>query len=86
MKQFATGVEGPAHERFFSCAAQIDEEELFYLMARGIPREQAQEYIRRISAPFGPHSEAQWRVLTETWLRRNADGMQEQSEQRHRRL
>ena len=36
--------------------------------------EQAQEYIRRISAPFGPHSEAQWRVLTETWLRRNADG------------
>ena len=36
--------------------------------------EKAEEYIRAISAPFGPHSDAQWRTLTETWLRRNEDG------------
>jgi pimeloyl-ACP methyl ester carboxylesterase len=36
--------------------------------------EKAEEYIRAISAPFGPHSAAQWRVLTENWLRRNEEG------------
>ena len=36
--------------------------------------EQAEQYIRSISTPFGPHSDAQWRFLTETWLRRNDDG------------
>jgi pimeloyl-ACP methyl ester carboxylesterase len=36
--------------------------------------EEAERYIRAISAPFGPHSDAQWRFLTETWLRRNDDG------------
>jgi pimeloyl-ACP methyl ester carboxylesterase len=36
--------------------------------------EDAEAYIRTISAPFGPHSDAQWRFLTETWLRRNDDG------------
>jgi pimeloyl-ACP methyl ester carboxylesterase len=36
--------------------------------------EAAEQYIRQISAPFGPHSDAQWRFLTETWLRRNDDG------------
>lgn len=36
--------------------------------------EKAEEYLRAISAPFGPHSDAQWRFLTETWLRRNEDG------------
>ena len=35
---------------------------------------EAEHYIRAISAPFGPHSAAQWRFLTETWLRRNEDG------------
>jgi pimeloyl-ACP methyl ester carboxylesterase len=35
---------------------------------------EAEQYIRAISAPFGPHSDAQWRFLTETWLRRNEDG------------
>jgi pimeloyl-ACP methyl ester carboxylesterase len=35
---------------------------------------EAEQYIRAISAPFGPHSDAQWRFLTETWLRRNDDG------------
>jgi pimeloyl-ACP methyl ester carboxylesterase len=34
----------------------------------------AEQYVRFVSAPFGPHSDAQWRFLTETWLRRNADG------------
>ena len=36
--------------------------------------EEAEVYMRAISAPFGPHSDAQWRFLTETWLRRNDDG------------
>jgi pimeloyl-ACP methyl ester carboxylesterase len=36
--------------------------------------EEAERYIRTVSAPFGPHSDAQWRWLTETWLRRNEDG------------
>jgi pimeloyl-ACP methyl ester carboxylesterase len=36
--------------------------------------EEAERYIRAVSAPFGPHSDAQWRFLTETWLRRNDDG------------
>jgi pimeloyl-ACP methyl ester carboxylesterase len=34
----------------------------------------AEKYVRSISAPFGPHSDAQWRFLTETWVRRNEDG------------
>ncbi len=36
--------------------------------------QEAESYIRTISAPFGPHTDAQWRFLTETWLRRNDDG------------
>jgi pimeloyl-ACP methyl ester carboxylesterase len=36
--------------------------------------EEAEKYIRTVAAPFGPHSEAQWRFLTETWLRKGADG------------
>lgn len=36
--------------------------------------DEAEAYIRSISAPFGPHSDAQWRFLTETWLRKNDDG------------
>ena len=36
--------------------------------------EDAEQYVRAISAPFGPHSDAQWRFLTETWVRRNEDG------------
>jgi pimeloyl-ACP methyl ester carboxylesterase len=34
----------------------------------------AERYLRDIAAPFGPHSDAQWRHLTETWLRKNPDG------------
>ena len=36
--------------------------------------EQGERYMRDISAPFGPHSEAQWRFLAENWLRRDAEG------------
>jgi pimeloyl-ACP methyl ester carboxylesterase len=36
--------------------------------------EQGEQYVRAISAPFGPHSEAQWRFLTENWLRKDSDG------------
>ena len=36
--------------------------------------EKAEEYVRAISAPFGPHSDAQWRTLTETWLRKTSEG------------
>ena len=36
--------------------------------------EEAEQYMRTISAPFGPHSDAQWRFLTETWVRKQPDG------------
>jgi pimeloyl-ACP methyl ester carboxylesterase len=36
--------------------------------------EEAEKYVRTISAPFGPHSDAQWRFLTENWVRRGEDG------------
>ena len=35
---------------------------------------EAEQYIRSIAASFGPHSDAQWRFLTEIWLRKNDDG------------
>jgi pimeloyl-ACP methyl ester carboxylesterase len=36
--------------------------------------DKAGEYVRTISAPFGPHSDAQWRTLTEHWVRQLPDG------------
>ena len=36
--------------------------------------EEGERYLRAVAAPFGPHSDAQWRFLAETWLRRDADG------------
>ena len=36
--------------------------------------EEAERYVRAIAAPFGPHSDAQWRFLAETWVRRQEDG------------
>ena len=36
--------------------------------------EAAEQYVRVVSAPFGPHSDAQWRVLTENVVRRRPDG------------
>jgi len=36
--------------------------------------EDAEQYVRSIAKPFGPHSEAQWRFLTENWVRQDADG------------
>lgn len=35
---------------------------------------EAEKYVRTISAPFGRHSDAQWRFLAETWVRRAEDG------------
>jgi pimeloyl-ACP methyl ester carboxylesterase len=34
----------------------------------------AEAYVRDVYAPFGPHSDAQWRFLTENVVRRNPDG------------
>jgi pimeloyl-ACP methyl ester carboxylesterase len=34
----------------------------------------AEQYVRAVSATFGPHSDAEWRFLTEVATRRNADG------------
>jgi len=34
----------------------------------------AEKYIRAVSASFGPHTDAEWRFLTEVVLRKNADG------------
>ena len=36
--------------------------------------EEAERYIRAISAPFGPHSEPEWRFLTEHVVRAKPDG------------
>ena len=36
--------------------------------------EAAEQYVRAISAPFGPHTDAEWRFLTEVAVRKNADG------------
>lgn len=34
----------------------------------------AEKLVRAVSAPFGPHTDAEWRFLTEVVLRKNADG------------
>ena len=34
----------------------------------------SQQYVRTVSAPFGPHSDAEWRFLTEVVVRRQDDG------------
>jgi pimeloyl-ACP methyl ester carboxylesterase len=36
--------------------------------------EAAEQVVRTVSAPFGPHSDAEWRFLTEVVLRKNPDG------------
>ena len=36
--------------------------------------DEAVKYVRTISAPFGPHSEAQWRFLASNWVRKGDDG------------
>ena len=36
--------------------------------------EEAEKYVRAVSAPFGPHTESQWRFLTQTWIRKDAEG------------
>lgn len=34
----------------------------------------AEKYVRTVSAPFGPHTDAEWRFLTEVVVRKNPDG------------
>jgi pimeloyl-ACP methyl ester carboxylesterase len=34
----------------------------------------AEQYVRAVGAPFGSHSDAEWRFLTEVVLRRTSDG------------
>ena len=34
----------------------------------------AEKYVRTVSASFGPHTDAEWRFLTEVVVRKNADG------------
>jgi pimeloyl-ACP methyl ester carboxylesterase len=34
----------------------------------------AEKYVRAVSAPFGPHSDAEWRFLTEVVMRKNDGG------------
>jgi len=36
--------------------------------------EAAEQIVRTVSAPFGPHTDAEWRFLTEVVIRRQADG------------
>jgi pimeloyl-ACP methyl ester carboxylesterase len=36
--------------------------------------EAAEAYVRAVHAPFGPHSDAEWRFLTEHVVRNNPDG------------
>jgi pimeloyl-ACP methyl ester carboxylesterase len=36
--------------------------------------EAAEQLVRAVSAPFGPHSDEEWRFLTEVAVRKNADG------------
>jgi pimeloyl-ACP methyl ester carboxylesterase len=36
----------------------------------------AEKYVRTISASFGAHTDAEWRFLTETWLRKVEGGFQ----------
>ena len=34
----------------------------------------AEKFLRTVNAPFGPHSDAEWRFLTEVVVRKDADG------------
>jgi pimeloyl-ACP methyl ester carboxylesterase len=36
--------------------------------------EAAEKLVRAVAAPFGPHTDEEWRYLTEVVVRRNADG------------
>ncbi|HLF23796.1 MAG TPA: alpha/beta hydrolase [Burkholderiales bacterium] len=37
--------------------------------------DEAEKYVRAVSASFGPHSDAQWRFLTEVWARKDENGV-----------
>ena len=47
----------------------------YFGMAPALPNiEAADRYVRAVSAAFGPHTDAEWRFLTEVAVRKNADG------------
>ena len=47
----------------------------YFGMAPTFPNiEAAEKYVRVVSAPFGPHTDAEWRFLTEVVVRKNDDG------------
>lgn len=35
---------------------------------------EAEDYVRAVAAPFGPHTDAEWRFMTESVIRPTADG------------
>ena len=56
-------------------AASLDRIGAYVGKAPAFPSiEAAEQYIRAVSAPFGPHTDAEWRFLTENVVRRQADG------------
>jgi len=57
-----------AHAALERIAAYAGERHSFASFGEG------ERYMREISAPFGPHSEAQWTFLAQNWLRRSAEG------------
>ena len=47
----------------------------YFGMAPTFPNiEAAEKYVRTVSAPFGPHTDAEWRFLTEVVVRKNVGG------------
>ena len=56
-------------------AASLDRIAGYVGMAPRFPSvEAAEQYVRTVAAPFGPHSDAQWRFLTEHAVRADGEG------------
>jgi len=47
--------------------------EYFGKPVRFADMDEAEQYVRKFAAPFGPHSDAEWRFLTEVVVRRDGD-------------
>ena len=55
--------------------ASLERIATYFGMAPAFPDiEAADRYLRTVAASFGPHSDAEWRFLTEVVVRKNADG------------
>jgi len=59
-----------AHAALERIAAYVGMTPLFPALA------DAEKYVRTISAPFGEHTDAEWRFMTENWLRKVEGGWQ----------